>query len=183
MRDAIRQSRVPLLFGLLLLALDGFTKYLANMLLMPRHPVQTALPFWKWFLTYNEGYHYIFGELEYFGLTQALGLVAVSVLIVMMIRERRKMEWNDPMRKLFGGFIALLIGALGNPIETVTLGRVTDFFVFSPLPWPSNLADQYINLAIYVGLPIWLYLSFREWFAERRKQQSEGDEEQDLSSD
>ena len=170
MKEAIKQSKWPLLLGLVFLGIDGLTKYLANVLLIPHHPVQTALPFWKWFLTYNEGYHYIFGEMEHFGLTQTVGLIAVSILIVMMVRQRSEMDRGDPMRKLFGGFIALLIGALGNPIETVTLGRVTDFFVFEPLPWPSNLADQYINLAIYIGLPIWLYLSYKEWRAEKQEQ-------------
>ncbi|MBD3274584.1 MAG: hypothetical protein GF372_04700 [Candidatus Marinimicrobia bacterium] len=168
MIQAIKESRMPLIIGVILLGIDSLTKYIANVALPVERAIETALPFWKWFLTYNEGYHYIFGEMAHFRLTQTLGLVAVLILIGIMIKNRTELPETDPNRRLFGVYISLLIGATGNPWETLFLGRVTDFFIFTPLPWPSNLADQYINIAIYIFLPIWLYISFKEWRAEKK---------------
>lgn len=168
----IRESRIPIFGGFVLLGLDFLTKWIANITLPVQDTVNTALSFWKWYLTYNRGYHYIFGEMANFRLIQSLGLIAVIVLIGMMIRKRADLAPGDINRKLFAGYIALLIGATGNPWETLVLGRVTDFFVFTPLPWPSNLADQYINIAIYILLPIWVVISYLEWRQEKNTRQT-----------
>ncbi len=169
MWNVIKQSKLPILAGVILLGIDSLTKWIANISLPVEQPVNTVLPFWKWYLTYNEGYHYIFGEIGNFRLIQMVGLVAVIVLIYLMAKQRTTVPREQSHYKLFGVFIALLIGATGNPFETLLLGRVTDFFIFTPLPWPSNIADQYINLAIYVCIPLWLIFSFRELRREKRK--------------
>ena len=169
----IRESRIPIIGGFVLLGLDFLAKWIANVALPVQETVNTALSFWKWYLTYNRGYHYIFGEMANFRLVQSLGLIAVIVLIGMMVKKRAELPSGDINRKLFAGYIALLIGATGNPWETLVLGRVTDFFVFTPLPWPSNLADQYINIAIYILLPIWVVISVIEWRQEKQARQSE----------
>ena len=168
-----RQSLGAISIGLGLFGLDWLTKWLANANLPFEQQVQAPLPYVTWFRTFNTGYHYLFGEISNFRLVQTLGLVAVLVLIYMMIDRRSELQSGDPSRTVFGAFVTLLIGATGNPFETLFFGRVTDFFVFRPLPWPSNLADQYINLAIYVLLPIWFYLSFREWREKKKAEEEE----------
>lgn len=172
MINRLKQSKIPLSIGLVLLGIDALTKWIANVALPFEQPVETVLPFWKWYRTFNEGYHYIFGEMAHFRVTQTLGLIAVLVLIGIMTKQRTELQKGDPNRRLFGAYITLLIGATGNPWETLFFGRVTDFFVFTPLPWPSNMADQYINLAIYIFLPIWLFISFREWREEKKAQRT-----------
>ncbi|HKJ69256.1 MAG TPA: signal peptidase II [bacterium] len=173
MMSVLKQSKIPILIGFLLLGIDFLTKWIANITLSVESTVDTALPFWNWYLTYNEGYHYIFGELAHFRITQTVGLIAVIVLIWIMARQRADLRAGSAHRVLFGIYISLLIGATGNPWETLVLGRVTDYFIFTPLPWPSNLADQYINLAIYVFMPIWIVLSILE---SRRKKKAEREE-------
>jgi len=59
--------------------------------------------------------------------------------------------------------LSLMIGASGNVLEVLIKGRATDFFVFHPFPWPSNLCDQYINAIIYFMLPITIIKSFLDW--------------------
>ncbi|MCF7805258.1 MAG: signal peptidase II [Candidatus Marinimicrobia bacterium] len=178
MKNALKDSRFPILIGFFLIGLDFFTKWIANIALPVQQTIHTSISFWKWHLTYNRGYHYIFGEIGNFRLVQSLGLIAVLILIGLMVKNRAELPKNDVNRHLFAGYIALLMGATGNPWETVVLGRVTDFFVFTPLPWPSNLADQYINIAIYVLLPIWLVISFRDWRRERQAKQADDSEYQ-----
>jgi len=168
MIEQLKHSRWPIGIGLVLLAVDFFTKWIANVKLPLQEPVQSGVSYLHWYLTYNRGYHYIFGEMTNFRLIQSLGLIAVLVLIGLMVRKRFELPESDPNRRLFTGYIVLLIGATGNPWETLILGRVTDFFVFTPLPWPSNLADQYINIAIYILLPIWIIISIREWLQEKK---------------
>lgn len=172
MVKVLKESKIPILLGFLLLGIDFLTKWIANISLPLETPVSTALPFWKWYLTYNRGYHYIFGHLGHFQLVQTIGLLAVLVLIWIMAKQRASLAKGNPHRFLFGIYICLLIGATGNPWETLVLGRVTDYFIFTPLPWPSNLADQYINLAIYIFMPIWIILSFRESRKEKREKDS-----------
>ncbi len=168
-----KYSLGSLLTGAGLFAFDWLTKWWANSHLPFQEPVHTWTSLWTWYRTYNKGYHYLFGEIQHFRLTQTLGLIAVIVLIYMMIDRRAELKKGDPSLHIFGAYIALLIGAIGNPMETLVFGRVTDFFVFTPLPWPSNLADQYINLAIYVLLPIWLIIAFRDWRAKKNSKEEE----------
>jgi len=168
MIEKVKQSLLPIGSGVFLLAIDAVTKWIANATLPVDTTVNTGLSFWKWRLTYNTGYHYLFGEIAHFRVVQTIGMIAVLVLVGVMVKQRSELDTADPNRKLFGVYIALLIGAMGNPLETLIFGRVTDYFIFTPLPWPSNVADQYINLAIYVFLPIWLYISYREWRQEKK---------------
>ncbi len=58
--------------------------------------------------------------------------------------------------------IAFLIGALGNALEVVVLGRATDFFMLDPFPWPANLADQWVNVTIFALLPLSLWFSWKD---------------------
>lgn len=168
-----KKSLGAISLGVGLFALDWGTKWLANSNLPFEQQTKSVLPYITWYRTFNTGYHYLFGELSNFRLIQVVGLIAVLILVYMMISRRTELHPGDPSRTVFGAYIALLIGATGNPFETLIFGRVTDFFVFKPLPWPSNLADQYINLAIYVLLPIWLYLSFREWRDKKHRKEEE----------
>ncbi len=63
-------------------------------------------------------------------------------------------------KKLYSIILALTLGAGGNVIEILFTKKATDFFLFSPFPWPSNICDQYINTIIYVIMPIMLIKLF-----------------------
>jgi lipoprotein signal peptidase len=153
------------IWGLVLLIIDFITKWLANALLPYQESVATPLPFLLLYLTHNKGYHWIFGNIENQFLWAIVGLLIVSIMIFSLIRTIRRTP--DPELNLLV-ILSLIIGAAGNVLEVLFFGRATDFFIFRPFPWPSNLCDQYINAVIYIMLPI----SLIKAFLDKRKEKS-----------
>jgi len=149
--------------GLLLLAVDFTTKAIASAQLPLERMVSTVLPFLSWRLTYNTGSHYLFGsvgDLIPYRLIMGVAAAAVVVLVTFFGRDLRELE-SSPMRTVQWLMIATLIGSLGNALEVVVSGRATDFFMIHPFPWPANLCDQFVNVTVFVLLPLSLILSWR----------------------
>jgi len=120
--------------------------------------VLPVLPFFNLVLTFNEGAAFSFlsdagGWQRWFfiGLT-----LAVSAGLVVWIGRLR------PEEKWLATALALVLGgALGNLVDRVRLGRVTDFldFHWQGWHWPAfNLADS----AITLGVLLLLLLSWRD---------------------
>ena len=159
---------LPYLCGTALLAIDLLSKTCANRALPFQKPVDTFLPFLILYRTHNVGYHWIFGKIGNHTLWSAAGLVLVVFLIFSMSRMLLK-EIEIPFnRKFYSILISLMIGAMGNVFEILFLGRATDFFLVHPFPWPSNIADQYINAILYIMLPIILIKSIIDWKRQRK---------------
>lgn len=163
----------PVFAGAVLLVLDFLTKNAASRCLPFQETVKTFLPNLFLFRTYNTGYHFIFGEIANQKIWAYSGIVLVAFLIYSLYRSLIK-ETHDR-----GNFInlsiilSLTIGATGNLLEILFLSRATDFFIFRPFPWPSNLCDQYINAIIFIMLPVIIIKSF---FDKKREKEAKRDD-------
>jgi signal peptidase II len=148
-------SRKYLLFGVffaLSLALDQWTKALAREHLRPRGPFNAKVVIDGFFnLRYSENPGVAFGMLQQIpgGKVILTGLAIVAIVLVLMYLRRTDADASrlHVALGLVGG------GALGNVIDRITYGRVTDFIVWhiKTHEWPTfNVADA--ALCIGVGL-------------------------------
>jgi len=172
MNDKKKTLITAIIAGMVLLLIDFASKGLANARLAVNSgmPQATALPFLKWYLAHNTGYHFIFGEIRNHNLWAGAGLVFVLALLYSLASSLLKEPYDRFYQKIHGALIALTIGAMGNVLEILIAGHATDFFIFKPFPWPSNLCDQYINGIVYIILPIILIKSIID-----RKRQKKND--------
>jgi signal peptidase II len=144
-----KKYKLFVLFVLLSLALDQGTKIWARHELKPRFPgVITVVPgFFE--LRYSENTGSAFGLFRGLpGARYVLFLVGVAALVIVAGYLRRA----DPDKPRIAAELGLLAGgALGNIIDRVAFGRVTDFVVWrvGTHEWPTfNVADA----ALVVGV-------------------------------
>jgi signal peptidase II len=140
----------------LVIVLDQITKYFAIALLEP-YKANAVIPgFLNWTLAYNEGAAFSFlhdagGWQRWLFTALAIG---VSCVLVVWLRRTARGEWRTALP------LALVIGgALGNLIDRVRFGHVTDFIevYHQQWSWPAfNVADSAISvgavLLILLGL-------------------------------
>lgn len=132
----------------LVVLLDQITKYLARSFIGPFETVR-ILPFLQFVSVKNEGA--AFGMFKSFGnnsfiIVSIVAIAAVSYLLFKIREDRFALS-------------LILGGAVGNVIDRIIFGRVTDFVdVFAgKFHWPAfNVADS----ALTVGLCIMLLNSF-----------------------
>jgi lipoprotein signal peptidase len=153
--------------GVILLITDFLTKYLANSQLLFEKPIKTILPFLFFYLTHNTGYHFLFGAIRNQLLWAVSGLVFVVILVFSLSRSILKETLDKGNRIIYTIVLSLAIGALGNVFEILFRGYATDFFIFRPFPWPSNICDQYINGILYIMLPIMIIKSLLDHRKEK----------------
>ena len=155
MADRLRPGGF-LLLALLVLVLDQASKAWVMAVFQP-YEVQRVLPVFNLTLVFNEGAAFSFlsnagGWQRWFfvGLTSLISLGILLWLLRLKASER-----------LTGLALALILGgALGNLVDRLRLGRVTDFldFHWQSWHWPAfNLADS----AITLGVMLMLLVSFR----------------------
>ncbi len=157
-----------LLVVLLLVVLDQATKQLAISELVPgvANPV---FPWLNWTLLFNRGA--AFSLLADAGGWQRLFLVAISIGVAGVITV---MLWRLPAQQKLqsSALVLLLAGALGNLIDRLRFGEVTDFIQVHYAGWyfPAfNVADSAITVGV-IGL-IWVELG--NWRSESMRR---GDE-------
>jgi signal peptidase II len=141
-------SPLYFLIAILVVLLDQITKFLARSLMGPFDTIK-VLPFLHLVSVRNEGA--AFGLFKGFGNIPfiAISLIAVMVVIVLLVRGKEERF----------GLALILGGAIGNMIDRITLGSVTDFVdVFvGRFHWPAfNVADS----ALTVGLVVMVASSF-----------------------
>jgi lipoprotein signal peptidase len=152
--------------GVVLLGLDALTKAAAVRFLVDgAPPARSPIPFIQWYLSYNSGYHYLLGNLASFRVVFGAAMVLAIGMLVYLLHILGHPTGSPLQRKLLVVVSTLLVGALGNPIEVVSHGYATDFFRVSGLPWTANLCDQYVNLIVYVLMPLLVIVTLVE---ERR---------------
>ena len=131
----------------IVIALDQFTKHIALSALQPYAPHEVIPGLLNWTLAFNTGAAFSFlhdagGWQRWLFSALAIGVCAV---LVVWLRRLPRGEWRTALP------LALVIGgALGNLIDRVRLGRVTDFIevYHGQWSWPAfNIADS----AICVG--------------------------------
>ncbi|GAB3036001.1 MULTISPECIES: signal peptidase II [Oleiagrimonas] len=129
------------------IVLDQLSKYWVLSSIHPGQQVPVISGFWYWTLAFNKGAAFSFladgsGWQRWF--FTGLALVISAVLAVWMARTPRR-DWRTALP------LALIIGgALGNLIDRLHAGQVTDFVLlyFGRWAYPAfNLADS----SIFVG--------------------------------
>ncbi len=152
-----RRWKIFLFIGFLTLVADQITKIWARTLpaqLAPngqRYGVAQPVVenFFDWRLSFNKGSAFsLFGEMSGArAFLTVIGVAAVLIIIYMLHRAR-----NDQTRLIYAlGLVAG--GAIGNLIDRIAFGQVTDFIVWKyyDKEWPTfNIAD--VALVIGVGL-------------------------------
>lgn len=136
--------------GILLLALDQITKYLAARFLDE--------PFVIWEgvleLRYHENTGMAFSMMR--GATMVLALLTVLVMtaaVWLYVILRQNSRWRTVTHIL----ILFLAGGIGNLIDRVTHGYVIDFVYIRLIDFPIfNLADNYVTFAL--AWLIWLMM-------------------------
>lgn len=131
---------------IVMIGLDQFTKAIvrANLSLFQ---VKPFLPFWNWTLAYNEGAAFSFLATQGGWQKLFFGLIA-SVVSIGLIYYLLKKSY-----KLIAGlaFSLVLAGALGNLIDRLVAGKVTDFidWYVGNHHWPAfNVADSCITVGV-----------------------------------
>ena len=135
-----------LIVSVVVIGLDQLTKAIARHALVPFMPHQVIPHVLNWTLAFNRGAAFSFLEDASGWQTWLFGILAVVVcigLIVWLGRIRRG-EWRTALP------VALIIGgALGNLIDRVVHGQVTDFIQVYWHTWsyPAfNVADSAITV-------------------------------------
>jgi signal peptidase II len=157
----------------LIIALDQWTKYLVRSSLA----LQETWSPWAWLAPYARIVNWkntgaAFGLLQDFNTVFAVLAVVVSLAILYFFPRVQKEEW--PLR------IALAMqmgGALGNLIDRLTQGYVTDFVSLGSFA-VFNVADASISLGVAV-LVVGVWLSERKQAASAR--QESGAEQADVA--
>lgn len=153
-----RRWKIFLIIGFVTLLADQVTKVWARDSLptMVAHNGQrygVAQPvvenFFDWRLSFNKGSAFsLFGEMS--GARTFLTVVGIAAVLIMLYMLHRAR--NDQTRLIYAlGLVAG--GAIGNLIDRIAFGQVTDFIVWKyyDTEWPTfNIAD--VALVIGVGL-------------------------------
>lgn len=143
--------------AVILLVLDQVTKWIANTELSLGEPV-AVLPHLNFTLVYNYGAAFSFladmgGWQRWFFTALAVG---VSAGLLYWLRKLPK-EWNAEVL----GINLILSGAIGNVIDRILEGRVTDFIDFYVGTWhyaTFNVADIAISVgaALLILSELWI---------------------------
>ncbi len=144
--------------ALLVLVLDQAGKAWARVALTPGHEI-TVIPGWLWFrLASNSGATLGLGA-GHNELFAALALIIVGAIAVLAVRG------NVGGMLGVGALGAVAGGALGNLVDRVRLGSVTDFIEVHYWPTDFNLADA----AIRVGVVLFLLALLLDWTRRPRR--------------
>jgi signal peptidase II len=141
---------ISFLIALLVILVDQGTKYLARNFISPFEAI-TVLPFFHLVSVRNTGA--AFGMFRGLGNTPFIIIAALAIVIISVLITRGR---EDRL-----GFSLILGGAVGNLIDRIMFGSVTDFIdVFAGnYHWPAfNVADS----SLTVGLIVLLIGSFMQ---------------------
>jgi len=130
----------------IVIALDQLTKQIVLATLQPYTPVPVIPGFLNWTLAFNTGAAFSFLHDAGGWQRWLFSILAIGVCSVLVVWLRRipRAEWRTALP------LALVIGgALGNLIDRVRVGRVTDFIevYHQQWSWPAfNVADSAISV-------------------------------------
>lgn len=166
-----RRWKIFAAVGIVSLVLDQLTKYWARAVL-PHDgtSIDVIANFWSWRLSYNTGSAFgLFGSVGGARVFLTIvGVVAVGA-IVWMVRQAR-----DDQTRLSWALGLVAGGAVGNIIDRLMFGKVTDFVVwrYYEKEWPTfNIAD--VALVIGVGL---LFLDFGKDKKDKRDKKNKNEQ-------
>lgn len=165
MKSLSQTALVTVWFALILIIVDQLTKYWVNQALVLGEPV-AIMPYLNFTLVYNYGAAFSFladmgGWQRWF--FSGLALIVGGGLLFWLARLPK--GWTVEVL----GINLILSGAVGNLIDRIIAGRVTDFIDFYIGGWhyaTFNVAD----IAISVGAALLLLSEF--WLKPRQQKQS-----------
>ncbi|SFA71721.1 signal peptidase II [Acetitomaculum ruminis DSM 5522] len=140
-----------------LLAIDFFTKYLADKFLKGKEPIIIFKDALELYYLENTGaaFGIMAGKQMFFVIVSILILIGIIYIYVKIPLEQRFNILNYLC-------IFVMAGAIGNLVNRIMLNYVIDFIYFSLIRFPVfNVADIYVTLAITI-LIIVLLLVFDE---------------------
>jgi signal peptidase II len=145
-----RRYNIFAFVAVLTIALDQLTKWLARSQLVHAGKSITVIPnYWDWRLSYNTGsaFGMFAGQNGSRIFLSIVGVAATVAILLILRRARNEQTWMTSALALVAG------GAIGNVIDRVLEGKVTDFVVWKmgKHEWPAfNIAD----CALVVGVAI-----------------------------
>ena len=149
------QPMVFYLITILVIIADQLSKYLIRLYL----PVGETMYVWGILLEHYENAGMAFSLFQ--GYARLFAAAAV-LFVIAVFYYRKKTEEKRFLMELGLGF--LVGGAVGNAIDRILFGRVTDFLVSSSGNGILNLADHAINIGIVL-----LFLDAGSGFVKRFK--------------
>ncbi len=135
-----------LLLSLVLIGIDQVTKYIVRTNLF-EFQVKEFLPSWNWVLVYNEGAAFSFLGSQNGWQKIMFGAIALLVAVALIYFLLQK---NYQLIAGFG-FSLILAGAVGNLVDRLLAGKVTDFidWYVGTHHWPAfNFADSCISVGV-----------------------------------
>ncbi|MXZ25441.1 MAG: signal peptidase II [Caldilineaceae bacterium SB0665_bin_21] len=169
-RGYLNRAWLPLLCAAIVVALDQWTKVLVREHIELHHS-STPIAWLEgiFMLEHVHNYGAAFGILQNAGILFVITTVVISIAILVSIGRLGISQRG--MQVLMG---LILGGAIGNFIDRMTLGYVTDF-VKVGIPgkayWPNfNIADS----SIVVGVLIMTFMAWRHDIFANDEQQEEG---------
>jgi signal peptidase II len=132
--------------ALIIIGLDQLSKYIARSNLVFATP-KLLTNYWNWALNYNQGaaFSFLANEASWSKIVFGVIAVIVSIGLIYYILYRRYSIMNG----LALSFI--LGGAVGNLVDRIIFGRVTDFidWHYVSYHWPTfNVADSFITIGV-----------------------------------
>jgi signal peptidase II len=137
---------VWLLLSLLVIVLDQLTKHIALIELQPLTPHAVIPGFLNWTLAFNTGaaFSFLAGADGWQRWLFAALAIGVSLMLAFWLSRTHRRDWRNAMP------LALIIGgALGNLVDRLRFGHVTDFIQVYYHDWafPAfNIADSAISI-------------------------------------
>lgn len=135
-----------LILGLIVIGLDQLTKYIMRERLNFAEPV-VVTSHWNWCLNYNQGaaFSFLANQASWSKIFFGVIAVIVSLGLIYYILYRS----YSLITGIALGFI--LGGAVGNLVDRIIFGRVTDFidWYYGSFHWPTfNIADSFITIGV-----------------------------------
>lgn len=133
-------------FSLIIIWLDQLSKYFARNSLVFAYP-KTVTHYWNWTLNYNQGAAFSFLANEASWSKIVFGAIAVIVaigLIYYILYRKYSVITGLALSFILGG-------AVGNLVDRIIFGRVTDFidWYYAAYHWPTfNVADSFITIGV-----------------------------------
>lgn len=131
-----------ILFSLGLVAVDQFTKYLANEFLMQIGTAPLIPGIIEFSYVLNDGAAFSFFSGNRF-LLVGVTSVALIILAAYLLIKKPKNKWE------YFSWLLIFSGGLGNLIDRITNGVVVDFFNFQFIDFAVfNVADIYVTCGV-----------------------------------
>ena len=151
----------------IIIALDQWTKALVR----DRIPFGGSWSPWDWLAPYARIVHWnntgaAFGILQGYNIVFMLLAIGVAIAIIYYFPRISSRDWV-----IRTALMMQLAGALGNLIDRITLGKVTDFISIGNFA-VFNVADSSISVGVAILLLVVLY---RDWREKKKTHPQAGD--------